>query len=347
MWRYVLKRIGLALVTVFIILTLTFLLMKLLPFQKPLSTSQEEMYAYYMHQVYQKFVYVFNSEQYHLGDLLWKYDNPSDRATYYFYEVPIFTQYFAWLKNIITRWEWGVSTSIKLNNSALSIITDRLPVTIKINIISVIVSVPLGILFGIIAALNKNKPVDHFISTVVMVFISIPSFVMITFLLLILGYQMKLVPTKWPLPTDPMTMQMKGYILPVICLSFGSICGYTRFTRAELCEVMSSEYLLLARTKGLTKRQAIIRHALRNSMVPIVPSIVAEFIGVLFGSMILESLYSIPGIGSLYIEAINKHDYNVLFVNICVFTTIGLLSGVLVDISYGFIDPRIRMGAKK
>ena len=133
----------------------------------------------------------------------------------------------------------------------------------------------------------------------------------------------------------------------MVALSFGSICGYARFTRAELCEVMSSEYLLLARTKGLTKRQAILRHALRNAMVPIVPSILAEFIGILGGSMILENLYGIPGIGSLFVTAMNQKDYNVLFVDMAVFTSIGLLAGVVLDISYGFIDPRIRMGAKK
>ena len=116
---------------------------------------------------------------------------------------------------------------------------------------------------------------------------------------------------------------------------------------AELCDVMASDYLLLARTKGLTKTQTVTRHALRNAMVPIVPSILAEFVGILGGSMILERLYSIPGIGELFINAISRNDYNVLFVDMALFTCIGLLAGVIVDISYGFIDPRIRMGAKK
>lgn len=138
-----------------------------------------------------------------------------------------------------------------------------------------------------------------------------------------------------------------GYIIPVFCLSFGSICGYCRFTRAELCEVMESDYLLLARTKGLTRRQAILRHAMKNAMVPIFPSILAEFIGILGGSMILEQLYGIPGIGKLFVLALNYKDYDILFVDMAIFTTLSLLAGVLLDLSYGFIDPRIRMGAKK
>ena len=154
-------------------------------------------------------------------------------------------------------------------------------------------------------------------------------------------------PTVFPNPTDPLSNRIKGYILPVICLSFGSICGYARFTRAELCEVMESDYLLLARTKGLTKRQAIIRHALRNAMVPIVPAILSEVIGLLSGSMILEKLYGIPGIGDIFVRSLGTRDYNVLFTDMALFTVIGLLAGIVLDLSYGFIDPRIRMGARK
>jgi oligopeptide transport system permease protein len=160
-------------------------------------------------------------------------------------------------------------------------------------------------------------------------------------------YNNQILPSQWPADSAPQQQQILGFILPVCCLSFGSIAGYCRFVRAELCEVMSSEYLLLARTKGLTKQQAILRHALRNAMVPIVPSILAEVIGLLGGSMILENLYGIPGIGRLYTTALTSKDYNVLFVDMAVFTTISLLAGVVLDISYGFIDPRIRMGAKK
>jgi oligopeptide transport system permease protein len=227
------------------------------------------------------------------------------------------------------------------------IIASKLPTTISVNVFSVIVSVPLGILLGIIAALKKNKPTDHVISTSIMIFISIPSFVMITVLMSVLCYNLGWLPTQWPGLSATTAERIKGYILPVICLSFGSICGYARFTRAELCEVMASDYLLLARTKGLSKRQAILRHALRNAMVPIVPSILAEVIGLLGGSMILEQLYGIPGIGKLYVQSLNAKDYNVLFVDMALFTMIGLIAGVFLDISYGFIDPRIRMGAKK
>ena len=178
-------------------------------------------------------------------------------------------------------------------------------------------------------------------------FISIPSFVLSSFVLRIFCYNLGWLPSSWPADTAPLAAKVKGYIIPVFCLSFGSICGYCRFTRAELCEVMESDYLLLARTKGLTRRQAIVRHALKNAMVPIFPSILSEFIGILGGSMILESLYGIPGIGKLFILSLGYKDYDILFVDMAIFTTISLLAGVVLDLSYGFIDPRIRMGAKK
>ena len=346
MWKYVLKRMGLALVTSFIILSLSFILIKCLPFEKPIGMVYDQ-FSYFESQVADGFVLRFEKPVNEYGEMLFKYTMPGTNTTYHYYLQPTLDQYAQWLTNILTEWDWGVSSHIKMGVSAGSIIADQLPYTIKVNIFATLISVPMGILLGIVAALNKNKPIDHFLSPGVMIMTSIPSFVLITFLLLIFCYNNPILPSQWPADSAPMKQQILGYILPVCCLSFGSIAGYCRFVRAELCEVMSSEYLLLARTKGLTKQQAILRHALRNAMVPIVPSILAEVIGLLGGSMILENLYGIPGIGRLYTTALTSKDYNVLFVDMAVFTTISLLAGVVLDISYGFIDPRIRMGAKK
>lgn len=298
-------------------------------------------------------------QQYDLGYVVYSIKNPNPiygeplvmlhhgNDLYYFYERPIAEQYISWLTNIVTKWDWGTSTVMEPTIPALSIIAKRLPTSLMLNVISVLLSVPLGIGLGILAGLKKNTWVDHLISTLVMIFISIPGFVVITFLMYFLCFKNQLLPSAWPLPSANPKTKFLGFIIPVLCLSFGSVCGYTRFVRAELCEVMSSEYLLLARTKGLTKNQAITRHALKNAFVPILPSILAEFISVFGGSMILEKLYSIDGIGNLYITAIERKDYNVLMVDMAIFTTVGLLAGIVLDLSYGFIDPRIRMGEKK
>lgn len=347
MLKYSIKRIILALVTAFIILTLTFFLVKSLPPRGVFSPDENVRYAFYVDQVDLGYCIDLPNENPSLGSYLESFTIGGE--THYFYTKPVLDQYFNWIGNIVTKWDWGRSTVIKPNSSAIRIIAQRLPASISINIVSVVISVPLGIALGILAGLKKNTWVDHTISTVVMIFISIPSFVVISFLIYFLAFKSGWLPTMWPTPDQSTQTKALAFIIPVASLSFGSVCGYTRFVRAELCEVMSSEYLLLARTKGLTKNQAIVRHALRNAFVPILPSILAEFIGIFGGSMILENLYGIPGIGDLYIQALNQNnpDYNVLMVDMAVFTTVGLLAGIILDLSYGFIDPRIRMGEKK
>lgn len=344
MGKYILKRIGLLLVTTFIIISLTFILMKLLPMPRPFGQPAEQI-RYFEYQVYLGYMERI-TRPLKPGEKVDVIVLDGTRA-YYYNHIPVMIQYFRWLGNIMFRWDWGLSTVIQENEPVVKIMASRLPVSMRLNIISLIVAVPIGFVLGIIAALQKNRPADHIISTSVMIFISIPSFVFITFLLLIFAYGNRWLPSQWPGSGMPLSYRIKAYIIPVGALSFGTIAGFARYTRAELTEIMSSEFLLLARTKGLTKRQTVIRHALRNSMVPIVPMIIGQFIGILSGSMILESIYGIPGIGSLFIKALSSKDYNVVMVDMAIFTTIGLFAGLLVDLSYGIVDPRIRMGARK
>lgn len=346
MLKYTLKRIGLAFLTAFIILSLSYLLINSLPPALPMAIKPNDTYGYYVDQVNLGFMLHFNTEQTDLGDYLFRFID-TEKQVHYFYMRPLLDRYFSWIGNIILHGDWGRSTKIELNSKAMDLIRMRLPVSVLLNFLAAIVSVPLGIGLGILAGLKKNTWIDHLISTLVMVFISIPSFIIITFMMWILAYRLKWLPSQWPGNEAGLKSKALAFIIPVTSLSFGSVCGYTRFVRAELCEVMSSEYLLLARTKGLTRQQAITRHALRNAFVPILPSILAEVIALLGGSMILERLYGIPGIGSFYIDALDAKDYNVLMVDMAVFTIIGLLAGIVLDLSYGFIDPRIRMGAKK
>jgi ABC-type dipeptide/oligopeptide/nickel transport system permease component len=198
-----------------------------------------------------------------------------------------------------------------------------------------------------------------------MVIISVPSFVYGSLFLYVVCFKLGILPKEiaslpaiakqyaleyipftanWDLYFNP-TM-IKSMLPAVLCMSFGSIAGYTRFTRAELTEVLTSEFMLLARTKGLTKAQATTRHALRNAMVPIFPSIVGEFIGVLSGSLVIEKIFSIPGVGGLYLSAINSKDYDFFMMLSAFYLLVGLAAGLVIDLSYGVIDPRIRMGAK-
>lgn len=185
------------------------------------------------------------------------------------------------------------------------------------------------------------------ISTGVMLLISVPSIVYAFLIQYIFCFKLDWFPLMMETGTDYFSWAMFRSMMPAtLSLSLGSIAGYARGTRAELTEVLTSEFMLLARTKGLTRGQATLRHALRNSMVPIFPSILSEFVAVLSGSMIIENIFAIPGVGMLYLTSIRVLDYDFFMLLSGFYCLVGLTAGIVVDISYGFIDPRIRMGAR-
>lgn len=264
------------------------------------------------------------------------------------YNKPYLTQFGIFLKNIFTKWDWGLSEKLYYGQDVWSIFVQKLPATMVVNLYSIIWTIPVGIALGIFAALRKNTWVDYAISTLTMVVISVPSFVYAFLVQYIFCYKLQWFPFLMKGGTDWFSWPMFVSMLPaILSLSFGTIAGFARTTRAELTEVLTSEFMLLARTKGLTKTQATIRHALRNCFVVIVPAIFGQFIGILGGSLIIEGIFAIPGVGGLTLNAITGLDYNVFMLSTCFYTAIGLAASLVVDISYSFIDPRIRMGSKK
>ncbi len=267
------------------------------------------------------------------------------------YNKPIMVQYYLFLRNVLTDWDWGVGEQMYEGYSVWSVMLQKLPYTILVNLYAVLFSVPLGLGLGILAALKKNKWQDSVISTLVMVFISVPSYVYAFVVQYFLCFRLELFPLQLESIGQAgslLSMRMFRSMVPaILSLGFGTVAGLTRYTRAELSEVLTGDYMLLARTKGLTRGQAIVRHALRNAMAVILPMIIGEFIGILGGSLIIENIFGIPGVGSLYINSINVRDYNFFMAMSVFYTFIGLASGITIDISYGLIDPRIRMGSRK
>lgn len=264
------------------------------------------------------------------------------------YNEPYLVQFGIFVKNILTDFDWGVSEKLYYGQEVTKIFFEKLPATMLVNLYSILGAIPLGIALGIFAALKKNTWIDYAISTLSMVCISVPSFVYAFLIQYFFSYKLGWLPFLMKSGTDYFSLQMFISMLPaVMSLSFGVIAGFTRTTRAELTEVLTSDFMLLARTKGLTKAQATVRHAMKNCMVVILPSIFGQFIGVLGGSLIIEKIFGIPGVGGLTLNAINGRDYNVFIMATCFYTIIGLAGALVVDISYGFIDPRIRMGSKK
>ena len=316
MFKYTLKRLLLAFFMVIIILSLCFIFIKLLPL--PTITGSAEL------------IEIIEKRREAMG-----------------YYEPILTQLFLFWKRIFTGFDWGYGEQIYQVQSVTSIIAQKLPATVMLNLYSLIISIPIGLLLGIYAAVKKNKWQDHTISTLVMILISVPSFVDAFLIQYIFCAKLGWFPLIADASNNYFDPHMVYSMMPAIfALTFGTIAGLTRYTRAELSEVLTGDYMLLARTKGLTRRQATIRHALRNAMVVIFPMILGEFLSIMSGSLIIESIFSIPGIGNLYIMSINNLDYNFFMAISAFYTAIGLAAGVVIDLSYGFIDPRIRMGAK-
>jgi len=300
-----------------IITTIYFVLIRLLPRELPLEKAQAE---------------VIKARWEALG-----------------YNKPLIVQYGIYLKNIFTKWDFGTSWYISYRTPAWELLTTRLTPTILVNVYSLLFSVPLGIALGIYAAIKKNTWQDALISVLVIVFVSVPSYVYAFLVQYFLYFKLNLLPLQMYSLADAGNSyfswkMFKSMIAPILAMSFGTIASLCRRTRAELTESLTSDYMLLARTKGLTNSQATWRHALKNAMVPIFPSIIAMFFSVLGGSMIIEQIFSIPGVGQLYIKSINLFDYDVFMLDGIFYTFLGLVAGIVVDLSYGIIDPRIRMG---
>lgn len=316
MLKYIIKRLLLLVFVFFCILTMCFFLVKLLP-NPPLDVFGKD-YALILKQ----------------RELMG-------------YDKPIIEQYFIFLKRLVFFGDWGYSEKMYPAQPVWDVFVTKLPATMYVNVLAMLVSVPLGLGLGIFAALKKNKWPDHVISVGVMIFISVPSYVYAFLVQYIFCYKLKWFPFGMNSGNNYFSWSMFVSVLPaVMSLSFGTIAGLTRYTRAELTEVLTSDYMLLARTKGLTKAQATTRHALRNSMVPIFPSILGQFIGIIGGSLIIENIFQVPGVGALYVASITALDYNMFMLLCCFYCFIGLLSGIVIDLSYGFIDPRIRMGER-
>ena len=266
------------------------------------------------------------------------------------YNKPILEQYVIFLQKSLLGFDWGVSESLYVGQDVWGKFMEKMPATVAVNLYTMIFAVPLGLMFGIYAALKKNRWQDHFISTAVVVFVSVPSYVYAFLVQYFLCFKLKWFPFQVKSGYDFFSWDMFVSMVPaIISLGFGTVAGLTRYTRAELTEVLTSDYLLLARTKGLSRAQTVVRHALRNAMVPIFPMILGEFVGIMSGSIIIEQIFGIPGVGPLYVSSITAAtpDYNFFMLLSAFYTLIGLLSGIIVDISYGLIDPRIRMGSKK
>lgn len=319
MAKYLLKRFFLMLITFFITVFLFFTFIKLMPDQ-------------YMDP---------------FGDPRW-YEALRIKEGW---DLPIPVQFWIWIKNIVTEGTFGFSAIKRADVGAYYF--SKIPASIQINIIPYVLSIPIAISIGILAALHKNKWIDNLISVGIMVFISIPYFVIIVLAQYFFYFELGWAPSHVVATATEFTQDfwwsVSTYIMPVTIMTIVGLPGLARSVRAELTEQLTQDYMLLARSKGLTKRQATFRHALKNALVPFLPGIFIGIIGIMNGGLITERLFRVDGTGRIYLDAFNAvpPDYPMLMLINAFGQFIGLLSAIVADISYTIFDPRIRVGSGK
>lgn len=315
MSRYIFSRIVAMLITLFIITTIAFVVIRMMPGS---VFADQEMPL--------EIIRILN-DKYHLNE-------------------PIIVQYGYFLKNVLLHGDFGTSIKIEPCVPVFNLLRTRIPVSMSLNIFSLLLSLPVGIAAGVLAAIKKNTWVDYVVSVLVVICISVPSFVFASLLQYFIAFKLGWVPIVYQV-TAVGVHKFASMLLPVLALSFGPIARVTRYLRAELAENLSSEFMLLAQTKGLSHTQATLRHAFRNSLLPLANIIIPMFSNILGGSLVVESIFSVPGMGGLMVSSINSNDHPLSIAILLFYSFISLLTVLAVDISYGIIDPRVRVGGKK
>lgn len=306
MFRYVLKRIGVGLLTLFILSTLTFFLMHAIP-GSPFAGETSNLPASVVKQLNEK----------------------------YGLDKPVLEQYVTYFSNVL-KGDFGVSIYRK-GRSISTIIGNGIMATVKVGLVASIYSVIVGILLGTIAAFTKKQWLSSFIVFISTIGISVPSFLLGVLLMLFLGVQLGVLPFVG-LSTPA------HYVLPVLCLSFGSVATITRLVKSSMQEVLKQDYMVLAKSKGTPDRVVVFRHGVKNALLPVITYVGPMFATLLTGSFVIESLFSIPGIGAEYVNSITNRDYTMIMALTILYGALIIIANLLTDIVNAIVDPRIKLG---
>lgn len=313
MGRYILKRLTLMLMTLLIVISVTFFLVRLLPGSpfndEKLNAQQVEMI----------------NKQYGL-------------------DAPVPVQYVRYMTGVFTG---DLGRSFKYDNKKVEdLISTRLKPSAMLGAQALVIGSVVGLTLGIVAALKKNTFWDYFATVISVLGVSVPSFVLAALLQLYLTTRHQIFPVTWGMPIGS-DFRYAWTVLPSIALAFFSIASIARFTRTELVEVLNADYIITAKSKGLTKAAVIVKHALRNALIPVVTMLGPLTVGLLTGSLVVEKVFAVPGLGDLLVSSITTNDlfcisgvsifYSALYIGVI----------LLVDILYGIIDPRIRVAGGK
>jgi oligopeptide transport system permease protein len=306
MTKYIVKRVVAGIFSLFILITITFFLMHAIP-GGPFSPSEQR-------DVPQEVLQQINKK--------------------YGLDKPVYEQYVLYLKDLL-HGDLGNSFK-KADTSVNELIGNGFPVSAEVGALAILLALIIGIPLGILSAIYRGKFVDKFSITFATVGISVPIFVISVLLMFLFAVKLKILPTyglnSW-----------QSFILPVFCLAFSPIAYITRLMRSSMLEVMRQDYIRTARAKGVPEFLVIMKHAFRNSVIPIVTYLGPLFAALLTGSFIIERLFSIPGIGRYFVSGISDRDYSVTLGLTIFFGALLILCNIIVDLLYVVIDPRVKI----
>ncbi len=307
--KYILKRVLIALVTLFVILFLLFLMLNFMPgspFNDDKLTEAQKALLY----------------------------------AKYGLDKPFFVRFFTYLSNMF-RGDLGISYALSVNRPVAELIREPLKLSVKIGALAMLIGSLAGLGLGIAAALHHNTWVDSLCSVVAILGVSVPSYVLELLLAYYVGFRLRWTPIIYDAEN-----QFASLILPVLSLGLGPMANISRFTRSEMIDVMNSDYIQLVQAKGVPQRQVVLKHVLRNTLIPIITIMGPMLVGLLTGSMVVEKVFGIPGIGMITTTAIQSNDYNVVISCAFVYSALYIFAMLVIDILYGIIDPRIRVAGE-
>lgn len=307
MWKYVLKRLAISIVTIFLILLFLFLMLEYMPGSP------------------------FNDEKLTESQLVLL-------NAKYGLDQPVLVRFFNYLKLVILEGDFGVSYAIQKDVAVSTLISGRVMITIRIGLQAILLGTIIGLVLGLVAAIKRNTWMDTTATVFSVIGVSVPSYVFALGLCFYLGYKMKWFPI-----TYNMEKPLLSSILPTISLSMFVIANVARFLRSEMIDVLQSDYMLLVEAKGIRKSHLIFKHGIRNALIPVITVIAPLMVSLMTGSLVVEKIFAIPGMGSLLVTAIQVNDYNVVIALSFIYSILFIGVMLVVDILYGIIDPRIRL----
>ena len=310
MKKYILKKLALSVVTLLLIIFILFLLMELMPgspFNNPKLTPEQK----------------------------------EALIRSYGLDKPVLQRFFLYLGNML-KGDFGISYSLSINTPVLTLIRSRLPVSMGIGVSAMLVGSAAGLAIGFLAAFHQGKAADVICMIVSVIGISVPSYIFAIALSYFVGFRWNWLPLLYDFRSPVISS-----VMPVLSLSVMVMSVIARFTRDEAIAVMKSDYVMFARSQGISNRTLLFHYVIRNSIMQVITVMTLLLVGLLTGSLVTEQIFSIPGIGFLLSSAITVNDYNVVITLSFLYAAIYVVARLFLDILYGIIDPRVRLGGNE